>query len=331
MSLPRYLFKARKAWTENVSVFREVIRGRHFDLIVADEAYELMRDILRFRRRRIPHFVMLLDFVGLDPMTSNPLERLACYLTMISLLKPSPKEIITYLFLGEEEDVPDCSFGFLLPNRLNWVRENCEFMGYAIRFEPAECADRDQIRKRLGYDQGPLVICSVGGSAVGGELLELCARAYPIVREKTEKLQMTLVCGPRLNPDFIDVPEGVECLGYVPSLYQHFAASDLVVTQGGGTSTLELTALRRPFFYFPLENHYEQQVFVADRLARHGAGVRKSFLNTTPESLAKAILANIGSEVDYPPIRVDGARRTAETIAALAADERVNKAPNGSA
>jgi len=317
MSLPRYLFKAQKAWAENVSVFGEVIRKRHFDIVVADEAYELMREILSHRTPDTPHFVMLLDFVGLDPMTQNPLERLACYLTMTSLLKPSPKEIITYLFLGEVEDVPDCSFGFLLPNRRAWVREHCQFMGYAVRFDPAECSNRLQVRSRLGYDERTLIICAAGGTAVGGELLQLCARAYPLVKETIEDLRMILVCGPRLKRDSIEVPEGVGCLGYVPSLYLHFAASDLVVTQGGGTSTLELTALRRLFLYFPLENHYEQQVFVSERLERHGAGVRMSFRDATPESLAEAILANIGGEARYPSIRADGARRAAETIVQL--------------
>ena len=48
-----------------------------------------------------------------------------------------------------------------------------------------------------------------------------------------------------------------EVRGYVPNLYQHFAACDLAVVQGWGTTTLELTALSRPFLYFPREQHFE--------------------------------------------------------------------------
>ena len=58
----------------------------------------------------------------------------------------------------------------------------------------------------------------------------------------------------------------------MPRLYEHFAACDVAVVQGGGTSTLELTALRPPFVYFPLEGHAEQTLVVAKRLARQGAG-----------------------------------------------------------
>jgi hypothetical protein len=33
---------------------------------------------------------------------------------------------------------------------------------------------------------------------------------------------------------------------------------------------LELTALRRPFLYFPLEKHFEQHLVAAERVARIG-------------------------------------------------------------
>jgi hypothetical protein len=77
---------------------------------------------------------------------------------------------------------------------------------------------------------------------------------------------------------------------------------------GGGTTTLELTALRRPFIYFPLEGHFDQRIHVASRIERHRAGVRLEFSETTPEHLASMVLANLGAEVDYPPIALNGAQ-----------------------
>jgi UDP-N-acetylglucosamine:LPS N-acetylglucosamine transferase len=94
---------------------------------------------------------------------------------------------------------------------------------------------------------------------------------------------------------------------------------DLAIVQAGGTATLELTALRRPFIYFPLEGHFEQQVAVAGRLARHGAGVRMNLSQTTPQDLAQAILANIGKPATYPAIAADGAAKAAELICGLLA------------
>jgi UDP-N-acetylglucosamine:LPS N-acetylglucosamine transferase len=112
----------------------------------------------------------------------------------------------------------------------------------------------------------------------------------------------------------------VETVGYVPALYEHFAASDLAIVQGGGTTTLELTALRRPFLFFPIEGHCEQEINVAARLARHQAGTKMTLSRTTPRTLATKVSANIGREVTYPPIATDGAHRAAKLICELLQD-----------
>jgi UDP-N-acetylglucosamine:LPS N-acetylglucosamine transferase len=168
----------------------------------------------------------------------------------------------------------------------------------------------------LGYGGEPLVICSIGGTSVGKELLILCGRAYPEITKVIPDLRMVLVCGPRLPIDSIAAPPGVEVKGFVPNLYEHFAACDLGITQGGATSTLEMTALRRPFLYFPLEKHFEQ-AYVSARLARHQAGIRMSYSQTTPLSLAEKVISNLGREVTYPAIPLDGARTAAQLISRL--------------
>ena len=58
---------------------------------------------------------------------------------------------------------------------------------------------------------------------------------------------------------------------------EYFAACDLAIVQGGGTTKMELAALNKNFLYFPLEEHFEQKL-VSDKLARLGAGVKMSFL-----------------------------------------------------
>jgi UDP-N-acetylglucosamine:LPS N-acetylglucosamine transferase len=80
---------------------------------------------------------------------------------------------------------------------------------------------------------------------------------------------------------------------------------------------LELTALRRPFLYFPLEGHFEQQFHVANRLERHQAGIKLQYRETTAAHLAATVLANIGKPVNYPMIATDGARQAAKLLAGL--------------
>jgi len=314
LNLPTYVNRAKEAWAHNAQVYGSAIVSGNYDLVIGDEAYELVLAVLHRQVSIRPTLVAIYDFLGLDSMTGSLLETLTNTLFLRKLLRPVSKKVITNLFVGEEEDIPDRAFGFLLPNRRKWARKNLQFLGYVVRFNPADLKDRAVLREELGYGEEPLVICSVGGTAVGREMLELCGRAYPLIRESVPDLRMVLVCGPRLAPESMEMPAGIEVKGYVAALHRHFAASDLAIVQGGGTSTIELTALRRPFLYFPLQWHYEQQIPVAGRVTRHGAGVKMQFLETTPKRLAEVVVSQLGKEVDYLPIRTDGAQNAARII-----------------
>jgi UDP-N-acetylglucosamine:LPS N-acetylglucosamine transferase len=93
-----------------------------------------------------------------------------------------------------------------------------------------------------------------------------------------------------------------------------YAACDLAVIQGGLSTAMELTALGRPFLYFPLKDHFEQQDYVDFRLKRYGAGIRMDFDHTTSSRLGEAIAVHIGSPVKYKPVNTDGAAKAASMI-----------------
>jgi hypothetical protein len=80
---------------------------------------------------------------------------------------------------------------------------------------------------------------------------------------------------------------------------------------------MELTANRRPFLYFPLRHHFEQNFHVRRRLERYGGGRCMDFETAEPGVIAKAIAEEIGREVDYRPVEADGAARAAELLAEL--------------
>jgi len=80
---------------------------------------------------------------------------------------------------------------------------------------------------------------------------------------------------------------------------------------------MELTASRRPFLYFPLRHHFEQNFHVRHRLDRYGAGRAMDFELATPETIAEAIAQEIGREVDYRDVETDGAARAARSLAEL--------------
>ena len=320
LNLMTYVTRAGPAWKRSVAAFRQVTARYPYDLLVGDEAYEIAGALVKHPELRRAPFALIYDFVGLDATSRSLREHLMAYLINRAWgggyrRRPPDQDLV--LFVGQPEDVPARRFGLLLANRREYARRHYKFLGYVFGFDPAEYADRARVRAALGYDDCPLIICAVGGTAVGAELLRLCASAYPHIRARVPDARMVLVCGPRIDPETVPAPTGVEVRGYVPRLYEHLAACDVAVVQGGGTTTLELTALRRPFMYFPLENHYEQNLVVAERLARHGAGERRVYSRTTAAALSDAVIEQLGREATWPAIPTDGARRAAELIGQL--------------
>jgi UDP:flavonoid glycosyltransferase YjiC (YdhE family) len=132
---------------------------------------------------------------------------------------------------------------------------------------------------------------------------------------------MILVTGPRIEKNSLKVPDGVEVQQFIPQLYEHFAACDLAIVQGGATSTLELTALQKPFVYFPLEGHSEQ-AGVARNLTRRHAGIQMKFSKTTPVLLANKISEALNSKMTYPMIPTDGAKKASQLIIELLRENR---------
>ena len=81
--------------------------------------------------------------------------------------------------------------------------------------------------------------------------------------------------------------------GFLPDLDLHHAACDIAVVQGGLSTTMELTASGRPFLYFPLGHHFEQQVHVRHRLERHGAGRCMDYRDADPRRIADALVEEL--------------------------------------
>jgi UDP-N-acetylglucosamine:LPS N-acetylglucosamine transferase len=104
---------------------------------------------------------------------------------------------------------------------------------------------------------------------------------------------------------------------YVHNLYRHLAACDLAVIQGGLSTSMELTAYKRPFLYFPLRHHFEQNFHVRHRLDRYRAGRCMDFDDSPAEQIAAAIVDEIGRDVSYRDVETDGATRAARHIAEL--------------
>ena len=141
--------------------------------------------------------------------------------------------------------------------------------------------------------------------------------AHPAAKDRVPALRMIVVAGPRIDTSLLRRADGLEVHAFVPDLYRHLAACDLAVVQGGLTTTMELTANRRPFLYFPLAEHFEQTFHVPHRLDRYGAGRRMDYATSDADAIATAIAEEIGRPVSYRPVETDGAARAAARIAEM--------------
>jgi len=107
-------------------------------------------------------------------------------------------------------------------------------------------------------------------------------------------------------------------VGYLPDLYRTLAACDLAVVQGGLTTCMELTALRKPFVHVPLRRHFEQTFHVRRRLGRYEAGRCLEYPDAVdPDALAEVVAKELTREIAYRPVETDGAARAADLLAEL--------------
>jgi len=306
----------------NFMVFHEVAEREQYDVWLGDEAWELDYYLHENPELKRAAYVWLTDFVGWLPMPDGgPRE---AYLTadynaeMIEHIARYRRTRDRALFVGNPGDIVPERFGPDLPMIREWTEQHFDFTGYISGFDPAQFADRQGLRHELGYQPDEQVcVVTVGGSGVGAHLLRRIVEAFPLAKQQLAALRMIVVAGPRIDPASLPTAEGLEIRAYVHNLYRHLAACDIAVVQGGLTTAMELTASQRPFLYFPLRHHFEQNFHVRYRLERYRAGRRMDFAEDGPEQIAAAIAEELGRTVDYLPVETDGARQAALAISAL--------------
>jgi predicted glycosyltransferase len=306
----------------NFMVFHDLVEAEPYDLWIGDEAWELDYFLHENPELKRAAYCWLTDFVGWLPMPDGG-EREALLTAdynaeMVEHIARFPRLRDRALFVGNPDDIVPDRLGPDLPLIREWTEQHFDFAGYVSGFDPAAFADREALRAEVGYAPDERVcIVSVGGSGVGGHLLRRVIDAHPLAAEHVPGLRTIVVAGPRIDPDTLPRHEGLEVVGYVHNLYRHLAACDLAVVQGGLTTAMELTANQRPFIYFPLGHHFEQNFHVRHRLERYRAGRCMDMDSSRPDAIATAIADEIGREVGYLPVETDGARRAAERIAEM--------------
>jgi len=307
----------------NFMVFDEVVADGDYDLVIGDEAWDVDYFLHENPELKRFAFAWMTDFVGWLPMPDGGPREAALTADynaeMIEQRARFARVRDRSVFVGDPDDVVEDDFGPGLPSIRAWTEANFDFAGYVTGFDPAAVEGTSQLRAELGVGPGEkLCLVTVGGSGVGTSLLRRVMDAVPLVREAAPEIRFAFVTGPRIDPASLPAYEGSTVLGYVPDLFRHLAACDVAVVQGGLTTTMELTALNKPFVYVPLRHHFEQNMHVRKRLDRYEAGRHLAYEDAQDlDALADAILKEVGRDVRYRPVRTDGAARAAALLADL--------------
>src|SRR5712692_1342452 len=305
----------------NFMVFLDAVRQRDYDLWIGDEAWELDYYLHENPELKRAAYVWLTDFVGWLPMPNlGERDALLCAdhnAEMIGHIERFPRIRDRAIFIGRPDDIVPDAFGPGLPQIREWTERHYAFSGgYILGLESGQLGDRGELRRRLGYrDDEVVCVASVGGSGVGTALLDTVIRAFPAVKRRVPNLRMIAVAGPRIDPSTLPAVDGVEVRSFVPDLNLHLAACDIALAQGGLSTTMELVAARRPFIYFPLIDHCEQNFHVRHRLQRYRAGRCMDFEAATPDTLATEIESVLSGPVSFLDLETGTAARAASMIA----------------
>jgi pimeloyl-ACP methyl ester carboxylesterase/predicted glycosyltransferase len=306
----------------NFMIFQEVLEQEHYDLVIADEAWDVDHYWHEHPELKKAQIAWLTDFVGWVPMPAGGDHE--AFLTsdynaeMIGHIENHPGVRDRAIFVGNPGDIIPQAFGADLPAMRDWIPQHFDFCGYVLGRHPSTFGERTELRERFDYADGETVcIVTVGGSGVGGTLIQRILDAYPIAKRKIADLRMIVVTGPRLDAAHFTQPQGVEFHSFVPDLDTRLAACDLALVQGGLSTTMELAAAGTPFLYFPLRNHFEQNFHVAHRLDQYQAGRKMIFDESDPDAIAAAMVEELARPRSFLPVEADGARRAAGMLSDL--------------
>jgi pimeloyl-ACP methyl ester carboxylesterase/predicted glycosyltransferase len=303
----------------NFLVFHDTVRDARYDVWLADEGWDIDYFLHENPELKTAPYVWLTDFVGWLPMRPDEAWLTSDYnAQMLEHIERLPHIRDRSIFVGNPDDIVPDIFGEGLPSIRKWTEAHYTFPGYIQHFDPRRLTDSRALRSHLGLSQDEcVVVASVGGTAVGRDLLQRIIDAYQEARQLISDLRLIVVAGPRIDPASLNHDGSVQVLGYVPNLYDYLAGCDLALVQGGLSTTMELVATGRPFLYFPLHNHFEQTFHVPRRLTNYGVrpDAQFDFADATPVRLADAIVHGLAQSCSYRPVETSGAAAAARCIA----------------
>jgi hypothetical protein len=152
----------------NFGVFRDLLDEERYDLVIADEAWDIDYFLHENPEIKRAPLAWMTDFVGWLPMPEGGDAEAALTADynaeMIEQRARYRAVRDRSVFVGNESDVVDARFGPDLPLIRDWTTANFDYAGYVTGFEPTPPEAREALRAALGYRADERVcVVTVGG------------------------------------------------------------------------------------------------------------------------------------------------------------------------
>ena len=191
--------------------------------------------------------------------------------------------------------------------QIDSIRGKLVYTGYVAPAAPAASPARQKT-----------ILVSQGGGDVGRELL----RAAVLTAPELSEYRFVLATGSRTPRHAIDALKAevrspnVEIVPFLPDFQQHLCESALSISLGGDNTMLDVITTRTPALAYPYQGSSEQALRIK-KLAAAGFVHALEPGDLEPARLGSKIRTAL--DVPYPQrhIAADGARRTAQAIAAI--------------
>jgi len=256
----------------NWEIVRDVLEGGGYDLVFADEFWEVVYAAPAETKKRIVFGTDILY----KRYSLNPLDSFISFVLNRYFKRVLPG-FGSLIFLNDPETLGDARWYPLLGRRVrDWVKEHMFVTGLVTSFAPGEVPARCVAREKLGIGCDEfLVVVSVGGTSTRSEaLLSYIDKAAEYIAHKLreslgKQIRIIALPGPRTKWEsksgYIDVHKGI-----IPRLLNYYAAADAFITRAGRTTTADLLCLGKPAVLIPIKGHFEQEDIARDLNNRYG-------------------------------------------------------------
>ncbi|MEM3586040.1 MAG: glycosyltransferase, partial [Candidatus Jordarchaeaceae archaeon] len=137
------------------------------------------------------------------------------------------------------------------------LMNKAEFIGQIIEKHNSLLPSQEELKKKLGFDNRPLIYVGVSGTKKERELLAL--RLDEIFREFPDKYNIVMTLGNPGEPDNFLERGNLRIYNWVTDRYSLIKACDLLISRSGHNTLAEAMYYGKPLILIPTPAHTEHQ------------------------------------------------------------------------